>query len=332
VGERKEKKLVIEEGEAKIIQFIYDAFLRDTPLYVIKSHSKNIGFEVKGNCAVEKILTNPIYAGLLTSPGFKDYPGGLFPAKHEAIVDVSTWQLVQQKMKKPVKFKTIIDDEIPLRGVLKCHCGNPLSGAPSRGKSGKYFYYYKCRHSGHNNISAVKAHNQFLEICSMMSLPERVVKQIRSESESLLEKELAANKKKVSEKRRELELVEEKLHLLEEKWIANEISKETYHRWYGPYSQEIITHKAAIDRLDGNQNLAFKILDKNLGYLTDLRSVYSAATTLQKREFVKQVFDNNLYYQNGTYRTPTMLDFLSANYLKMSQKNLLFLRKKRGIS
>ncbi|WP_090656424.1 zinc ribbon domain-containing protein [Parafilimonas terrae] len=72
--------------------------------------------------------------------------------------------MVQSKMKKPAKTKTIIDDEIPLRGVLKCHCGNPLSGASSRGKSGKYFYYYKCRHSKHNNISAIKAHNQFLEL------------------------------------------------------------------------------------------------------------------------------------------------------------------------
>ncbi len=64
-------------------------------------------------------------------------------------------------MKKPQKVRTVIDEEIPLRGVLKCHCGNPLSGARSRGKSGKYFYYYKCRFLKHNNISAIIAHDQF---------------------------------------------------------------------------------------------------------------------------------------------------------------------------
>ena len=67
-----------------------------------------------------------------------------------------------------MKQRVVIDDEIPLRGILKCHCGTPLSGAPSRGKSGKYFYYYKCRHSKHNNISEIKAHQQLLQICEFI--------------------------------------------------------------------------------------------------------------------------------------------------------------------
>jgi site-specific DNA recombinase len=82
---------------------------------------------------------------MLHVDAYKDYPGGLFPASHEPIIDKTSWQMVQSKMKKPLKVRTVIDDEIPLRGILKCHCGNPLSGAPSKGKSGKYFYYYKCR-------------------------------------------------------------------------------------------------------------------------------------------------------------------------------------------
>ena len=47
-------------------------------------------------------------------------------------------------MKRPEKEKVTVNDELPLRGVLKCHCGKPLTGAPSRGKMGKYYYYYKC--------------------------------------------------------------------------------------------------------------------------------------------------------------------------------------------
>lgn len=60
--------------------------------------------------------------------------------------------------------------------------------------------------------------------------------------------------------------------------------------------------------------------------------VYTSAGTLKKREFVKTVFDNNLYYRNGLYRTPTMLNLLSHNHLKMKRKGLLIYEKKSGIS
>lgn len=40
----------------------------------------------------------------------------------------------------------------------------------------------------------------------------------------------------------------------------------------------------------------------------------------RKREFVNLVFDSNLYYENGIYRTPTMLNTFSSNSLKIKQK------------
>lgn len=60
--------------------------------------------------------------------------------------------------------------------------------------------------------------------------------------------------------------------------------------------------------------------------------IYTSADTLKKREFVKTVFDNNLYYKNGIYRTPTMLNPLSYNHLKMKQKGLLIYKKKRNFT
>jgi site-specific DNA recombinase len=100
-----------------------------------------------------------------------------------------------------------VDDEIPLRRVVKCHCGVPLTGAPSRGKSGKYFYYYKCKHSKHNNISAIKAHEQFLNACDLMSIPEKQIKEIRKGCYASMEEEIKNNSKKAVEKKHELEEV-----------------------------------------------------------------------------------------------------------------------------
>lgn len=178
-GERKERGLVVEDREAKILRLIFDACLQKIPLYKIREKACEIGFKRKGNMAIQRILKNPVYAGLLKVKTFKNYPGGLFPGAHEPIIDRVTWYEVQTKIKKSKKTKIKIDDNIPLRGILKCHCGKPLTGAASRGKSGRYYYYYKCASPGHNNISAIEAHQQFPGICKLMSIPERDMQLIR---------------------------------------------------------------------------------------------------------------------------------------------------------
>ena len=43
------------------------------------------------------------------------------------------------------------------------------------------------------------------------------------------------------------------------------------------------------------------------------------------------MFDSNLYYENGIYRTPTMLDLVSHSHLKMKEKGLLIYEKKEEL-
>ena len=328
-GEGKNRKLVIEETEAKIIKFIYDAFLQDTPLYIIKEQARAIGFTRKGNTSVERVLSNPVYAGMLQVQGYKEFPGGIFPGIHEAIIDSTNWQMVQSKMKKPVHSRNVLDEDLPLRGVLKCHCGNYLTGAPSRGKSGKYFYYYKCKHSKHNNISAIKSHKQLLEIWELMSILEKTLSEIRSSAYHSIEENIKAGKEKIIEKKHMLEEAQEKMFSVEEKWIKNEISKDTYDRWHSTYSSTILSCKASLERLAKTENYAYTILQKNLDMLGNVKEIYTQSNIIQKREFVKLVFDSNLYYQDGIYRTPTMIDSLSRNHLIMKEKGLLVYDKKR---
>jgi len=329
VGDGKNRHLEIIESEAKTVREIYDMFLRDVPLYKIKEIAYEKGFDRKGNMAIQRVLVNPVYAALVKVEPFKDMPGGLFPAAHEPIVEKSTWQMVQSKMKKPIKVKVVVDDEIPLRGVLKCHCGKPLTGAPSRGKSGKYFYYYKCRHSKHNNISAKKAHEQFLNICKLMSIPEKRIIEIRQGCYATLQEEINTKGVVAKDKKKELDEIKGRLNAVEEKWINNEINKDTYDRWYSTYSEHIVKLTLAIERLSINHGQAFEILDRNLNMLSDIGSIYEQADTLKKREFVNLVFDSNLYYESGIYRTPTMLDIFSHNASKMEEKGYLKYNKKR---
>lgn len=118
------------------------------------------------------------------------------------------------------------------------------------------------------------------------------------------------------------------LYSVEEKWIKGLIERDTYTRWYDAYTNNIITLKGTIERLDTNGDKVMTIFNRNLFKLTGVKYIYTSCETLDKREFVKVVFDSNLYYENGIYRTPTMVGLLSHNSLKMKEKGYLIYEKK----
>src|SRR5690606_33298560 len=81
-----------------IVRFIYDAYLRDTTLYMIKEQAGQLGFATKGNMAIERVVKNNTYGGLLKVDAYKDYAGGLFEAIHEPIIDKTIWMIIYKKM------------------------------------------------------------------------------------------------------------------------------------------------------------------------------------------------------------------------------------------
>ncbi len=110
--------------------------------------------------------------------------------------------MAQSKMKKEDKVKVTVDDAIPLERCFKMSLWSPTYWCALTWQVGKYFYYYKCKHPKHNNISAIKAHEQFLNACDLMSISQTNIKEIRNGCHSSIELEMKANNKKVVEKKK----------------------------------------------------------------------------------------------------------------------------------
>lgn len=301
IGTGKARHLIINEMEAEIVKFIYKSYLKNVPLYVIKKEVYEMGFDRKGNVAVENILKNPVYAGMLEVKSFRDLPGGFFPASHEAIIDNKIWVLVQNKIKEPKGTRVILDEQLPLRGILKCHCGNPMTGAPSRGKSGKYFYYYKCKFPRHNNLSAVKIHDQLLSILELITFSQKMVSNIEKDCRIKINKEVNSQRLKIFRKEKQLQDLEQKLLSIEEKWIVGEIKKASFDKWNLEYNEKIIKQKTVIEKSKYNSFRIIEILDQKLDLLIDVKQIFSLADLLQKRELIDLLFSNNLYYFNSSY-------------------------------
>ena len=335
--ERKEKGkdagLLVFEDEAQVVRFIYDAFLHNTPIYKIREQAKMMGFRFSSNSYVQKILTLPIYSGQQYVKAWREMRGGLFPAKHEAIIDMFTWQQVQKKCKGEPKTKVIISDEMPLRGVLHCHCSRLLTGAPSRSRNGNLFYYYKCHTSReHNHISAKKVHSQVNEIMGYLSISEKFVYRLKEMSNEMTEAKLKENKKLVAQKKRELQRVEEGLESVERKFISDQLKFDSYNRWHTTYNQQRVTLVAEIEKYSADMNEFFFVVNNNISKLTDMQFIYNTCTTLQKQELIRKVFDNKLYYQHDICRTAHIMEIFSHNLLILREKKLLIVDEKRGLS
>ena len=324
-GTGQERRLIVDRKEAVAVRQIYEDYLANIPVYFIRQRAEELGFYLTGHSSIMKILKNPIYCGYQYVKAWKENPGGLFPMKdHESIVDAMTWHAVQEKVRGIHQPKKLISDELPLRGVLRCHCGLLLTGAPSRGKLGKYYYYYKCnRSSSHNNISAIKAHTQLEEMLGYMSLPDKLIKKIQDQGQKTMEAELKLGKELLQEKKKEYDDADAQLKSVEEKLIRNQIAPDTYNRWHTELTQKKASLREHIDRLSHNNDGIFELLKNELGKLGDLQSIYTEADTLEKQELIRLVFDSRLYYKNGIYRTPYMLELFHHNVLILKEKRLL---------
>ncbi len=331
-GKNEARRLVVDESEAIVVRYIYDAYIAGVALYKIKEKAIEMGLKRTATTAVERILTNPLYYGFQHVKAWKQNPGGLFPLKnHEPIIEATTWKLVNEKIKRGNKERKIYDDLIPLRGALRCHCGKLLTGAASKGKMGKYYYYYKCSiASAHNNISAKKAHKQLSGALELMSLPEKLISSIKEKSEIEMEITLKEHKTLLKQRQIEYEQVGEKLMSIEEKWITNRIQHDTYERWHNELTIKKESLKEQIDKLRHNGDKTFLLLRDQLFYLSDLNYVYTEANTIEKQELIKMVFDDFLYYENGIYRTPYIMEPFIRNELKMREMGYLDYTKKRG--
>lgn len=118
---------------------------------------------------------------------------------------------------------------------------------------------------------------------------------------------------------------------LEEKWINNQISHESYNRWFGELRNQRNALQAKIDALDYEDDKLLNMIDQELPKLEDIKYLYDLTEILEKRMMVNVWFDYGLHYADGSYRTLKLVDFLSHNRLIMIEKDVLrFKEKRRG--
>ena len=163
------RELVLNRGEAKHVRRLFDLYdahdclgrvARDAEQEGIRSKrrtfasGKTLGGCVMSRGAVQSVLTNPVYRGMIR------HKENAYPGPHPAIIDEALWMRVQEKLitksgRQRGQGSTGTSDGSPLTGRLFDETGERLTPtyATTRGRRWRY-YVSRCLLSGNKATSA----------------------------------------------------------------------------------------------------------------------------------------------------------------------------------
>jgi site-specific DNA recombinase len=315
----------INKEQALIIERIFRDYIMGIPQYIIHKNVKGLGFKQTGSSAIADILQNCVYAGLIKVPALKELPEKFVKSIHEPIISEAEFWLVQSIIKSS-KRKTRIQpaEDFPLRGVLKCWCGQKMTAGWTKGRR-QYYLYYRCVTHTNDNIPGALIHEKFENLLKAISFQPHQIKFLTDTAKGMLVEPIKHKQERYKERLMAQHEINQKIFKLEERLINNEIESSTYQTWFKKLKEE----KALLDlALEGNNKPKIKKADdlivRLLPELSNLFQIYDKGNIIQKQTLIRGVFKDNLLWGNGVFRTAFIDPAFYDNLLKINEKGLLF--------
>jgi hypothetical protein len=215
--------------------------------------------------------------------------------------------------------------EFPLRHFVKCvHCGKPLTGSFSKGRSQKYPYYKCPRSLCKLNVSKAKIENEFLELMTMLQpkpeylrLFEAIVLDVWNEQRSQINKTLERLTKR-------LDTIRERSNQLTEAFVYEKsIDREIYQTQLGRLREEQLfvemeLNESKVEEFDVQSAVNFA-----LHAIGDASSFWLEAPLEQKQRFQQAIFPEGLAFDGKKFETAkTCLAFSYLRAISLGQSSL----------
>ena len=311
--------LVVDETKAKGIRELFLTYSRTGSAEQARRAAAELGVIVKGNSAIKVIIANPLYCGKIKVPETKFTRGEIKQGIHEPIISIELWDLCQS-INSPKNNNKYAVDEVPLRGALRCWCGQKLTAGRSKGRSKHYWYYLCSTHK--ENLSADKLHKQFDEILEVLSFSEAEVESIKSGVIKALD--TLENPKEIKALKEAIKNTEAKIKNTETKYLTTTgIDENTYKEVIGNLKRELTHQKIELERITTNKKIYIDRLNEIIPKLTNLKVAFELLPIEKKSYFIKTIFGAVLYYREGIYRTTNPTEIILLKSLILNNKGLL---------
>ena len=321
--DQKRPLIIPNEEQAYVVKQIFRMYMEGATIEQIRKQITGT-FTGRGNSAIQRILTNPTYAGMIKVPSYYDEPEKLVDGVHEPIIDKMTYWAAQGRITGKRNYLQN-NEEVPLRGALHCTCGRCMTAGNSKGKT-KYYWYYVCL-SCKINLSATKLHGQYIGILEELSLEPYQLNYLKEQTEKAIHENLKSNEDRIHKLERELSALDAKIDSIEEKYIDNKLTDADYQKWKSRYSIERMNLAGTIQELEEPVSSAWGKYSSCLERLSDIGFIYNIGTLHAKQSFNRLVFDNKISHVDGSYRTPYLHPLFSLKAPILAEKRLLYVEQ-----
>lgn len=315
--EKNKPIILVDDDKRHIIEYIFNAFSIGQSPARIQHVANEMGMNRHGHDTIKNIVTNPVYKGYILAPDYKGHGEKLVKGIHEPLVDLETWDKCQT-MLRAEKPKSIISEELPLRGFARCKsCGDVMTGGRSKGRSA-FYHYYRCFNCAGINLNTNTVEKNIAGILNGLSLADDVLSMVEENLIKSLESLDREQVKARNEIKAKLDDLKSKKDSLEMKYIEEKVDHATYEKWRLKFTREIQILNADFEYITNRKAITGDIIEKNIKKLTKLGAIYQMASAVEKQELARYVFRNYLFLSNQSYRTVFLGHLFEFNPLKVN--------------
>jgi len=281
--------------------------------------------KLRSKSAVARILSNPLYAGIIAVPANGNNPAFEVDAIHEPLVSkLDYYKAMNRLNKKTVSHQA--ESEVWLRGVLYCTCGRKMTAGNSKGRHGKYYWYYKCNSHPENNYSATKLHGTMLEILQILSLSAADVETIKYSMVEVIKNHQNNKGGNIMRLNIEHQKAKRELEKVQEKFLTADVDAGIYNRVTGEIKERISGYEVELAKAGTETNVLFEMLDQLLPKLLNLPELFLEMPLHKQQSLLNILFQIPLTY-NGIYRTPKLYSLFAGKALILKEKGLLLIEQ-----
>ena len=273
------------------------------------------------------LLKNRIYAGKVYIKPYNKEGGYWIDGIHQPLISEVLFDRVQdilskrREERKSTKPKQR-DENLPLRGHLKCNkCEGKLTGSKSKGNGGNYYYY----HCNDCNIRfrADLLNNQLVQKLEEIEFSSEV-KELYLE---VIKDELKGNhngrKNEIKKREDEVTTLETRLNKLMDDKLDGNVSSEDYLAAKTRYKTRIETLKAEINNITYIKSEFDDYINCGFNLLQNISSYYSNATITAKQQIIGSIYPELMTFEENQLRTNKINEVveLIALFNKASKEN-----------
>ena len=273
--------------------------------------------------AFYNMLKSYAYIGKIYIEKYREMPSEIVDGLHEPIIDIKTFNTVQNLFNKTNKVKiNTTNPSFILRGHLLCNsCGKKLTGSFSTSRSKKKYPYYHCQNECKERFSTTLADNEFNKFLKefqlkpeMSSLLTEMTKKGITDSNKSIYKEIKSIEKSINVNYIRIENISDK-------YVDREIGKSEYDDLKNNYQSKIRELEDKKLNLKSINSDKIEQLSNTIKLLSNLSNFYGKIDFELKQKLIGSIFNKNLIFDGKKYRTNKSnklieLIFLHVNDLK----------------